>query len=286
MAPRLGGRACGRVSLSRVTPGMSDYQDQCIASPRRVQPRRHNGARDDEGQSEPAPRPTSGLEGAIIPCVYEPIERRLLAQHLSQAIAAGGAWTADAVAERAASALDRWPRWLDSLALTVGAGDPSRAQQRPRRELSDLIARFLAAHTLPEGEPEEPPQIIRLISGRDAGTPRPKEPPRQHHNLAHDWPIAQIESVAELADRLELSAGQLAWLADVKGWERTARDLKLRNYRYAGSSAPQRAAAPDRGAEGASQGDPALDPARGPEPGAAAPRRAWLHPEPLGAYAC
>ena len=38
---------------------------------------------------------------------------------------------------------------------------------------------------------------------------------------AHDWPVAAIGSVAALAERLELSSGQLAWLADVRGLERT-----------------------------------------------------------------
>src|SRR5579875_385458 len=46
------------------------------------------------------------------------------------------------------------------------------------------------------------------------------------------WPIARVESVPELADRLELDLGQLAWLADVRGLERTAADERLRNYRY------------------------------------------------------
>jgi RNA-directed DNA polymerase len=50
--------------------------------------------------------------------------------------------------------------------------------------------------------------------------------------LRHDWPIAQIDSVAALAERLELSDGQLAWLADVRGLERTVKAERLRNYRY------------------------------------------------------
>jgi hypothetical protein len=48
----------------------------------------------------------------------------------------------------------------------------------------------------------------------------------------HDWPIATIDSVAGLAERLELSCGQLAWLADVRGLERSVSQEKLRNYRY------------------------------------------------------
>jgi RNA-directed DNA polymerase len=50
--------------------------------------------------------------------------------------------------------------------------------------------------------------------------------------LRHDWPIAQIDSVAALAERLELSDGQLAWLGDVRGLERSVEAERLRNYRY------------------------------------------------------
>lgn len=44
--------------------------------------------------------------------------------------------------------------------------------------------------------------------------------------------MAEIPSLPELADRLELSDGQLAWLADVRGLERTVISEQLRNYRY------------------------------------------------------
>ena len=36
----------------------------------------------------------------------------------------------------------------------------------------------------------------------------------------------------ELAERLELSDGQLLWLADSRGLERTTPAERLRNYRY------------------------------------------------------
>ena len=43
--------------------------------------------------------------------------------------------------------------------------------------------------------------------------------------------MPRIDTVGELAERLELDPGQLAWLADVRGLERTA-GPKLRNYTY------------------------------------------------------
>ena len=46
------------------------------------------------------------------------------------------------------------------------------------------------------------------------------------------WPVARIDTLGDLAEWLELDAGQLAWLADRRGLERTVAAEKLRNYRY------------------------------------------------------
>ena len=85
-----------------------------------------------------------------------------------------------------------------------------------------------------------------------------------------------------LAELLELSTGQLAWLADVRGLERTVADEPLRNYRYA--SVP-RAAGPPRVIEAPKARLKEIQrwvlreildhvPVH--------PRRAWLHPRSLG----
>ena len=46
------------------------------------------------------------------------------------------------------------------------------------------------------------------------------------------WPVLPIDSPADLAERLELAASRLAWLADARGLERSAGDARLGNYRY------------------------------------------------------
>ena len=46
------------------------------------------------------------------------------------------------------------------------------------------------------------------------------------------WELPVIASAAALAERLELDAGQLRWLADQRGWERSVEREQLRNYRY------------------------------------------------------
>lgn len=45
-------------------------------------------------------------------------------------------------------------------------------------------------------------------------------------------PLREILTPGELAEALELSNGQLAWLADARGWERDARGPRAENYTY------------------------------------------------------
>jgi RNA-directed DNA polymerase len=47
-----------------------------------------------------------------------------------------------------------------------------------------------------------------------------------------EWELPVIASAQQLAERLELDAGQLRWLADPRGLERRASREQLRNYRY------------------------------------------------------
>lgn len=44
--------------------------------------------------------------------------------------------------------------------------------------------------------------------------------------------MLKLDSPADLAQRLELDVGQLAWLADARSLERTVAATRLRNYRY------------------------------------------------------
>jgi RNA-directed DNA polymerase len=129
-----------------------------------------------------------------------------------------GRWRAEDLAERGAGCLDRWPDWMVKLSFAVVARDRV-APVDDRAGLVHFIEAFLhdrAAESAGLGAP----QIIRHV--------RPREP----SPAVHEWPIAAIGSVAALAERLELSGGQLAWLADVRGLERTVEQEKLRNYRY------------------------------------------------------
>jgi RNA-directed DNA polymerase len=148
--------------------------------------------------------------------VYDADDRLALAEELAAAFL-GGPWRAEALAERGSGCLDRWPGWMDGLAFAAVALDRVAPVDK-RAELVQFIEAFL--HERAAGpEDRRPPQILRLHQPQRLG-------------LAHGWPVARIQSVASLAERLELSAGQLAWLSDVRGLERTVDREQLRNYRY------------------------------------------------------
>jgi RNA-directed DNA polymerase len=164
--------------------------------------------------------------------MYEQPDRVLIARELTGAFL-DGAWTVDGLSERGAGSLDRWPSWITALAMTVTAVHRSAPVDEPGR-LTALIESFLERRG-DDGQPE-PPQPVSLVA------PLPPRSPRRRPALEHDWPIAVIGSVPALAELLELSLGQLAWLADARGLERTVADERLRNYRY--RSAPRSAGPP------------------------------------------
>jgi retron-type reverse transcriptase len=142
--------------------------------------------------------------------MYTRHERSAVAAQLASAML-GVRWTPEAVAEAAATRLGRWPSWLDAIALRI-ADLHHRTPDSGPAELAAAIEAFLLEHR--------------------AGPER----------LRHEWPIAAIGSVDQLAAALELSDGHLAWLADVRGLERTVTAERLRNYRYA--AVPRRSGLP------------------------------------------
>ncbi|MDA8068528.1 MAG: reverse transcriptase family protein [Actinomycetota bacterium] len=96
------------------------------------------------------------------------------------------------------------------------------------RELAAQIDRLLAAW--PPSEDAGPPPWPRRWD-----MPSPEMGRRR-------WPVPQIASTSSLARFLGVEPGELAWLADVRGLERTVQDERLRNYHYATIRRPGRPA--------------------------------------------
>jgi hypothetical protein len=94
------------------------------------------------------------------------------------------------------------------------------AYVRPPADRPRELAAFIALALQPRLRPDVPhPRVRRWLDFAPRMAPAP-------------WPVPEIASPGALADLLELDAGQLAWLADVRGLERGTPHRRLRNYTY------------------------------------------------------
>ncbi len=183
--------------------------------------------------------------------MYDAQQRAELANELAAAFLAEP-WEATALAERGAGCLERWPSWLDALALHATAlhlSPPGEGLATLVRLIEEFLAQRPAAPgtataACAAGAPgeHEPPRILRTLGRRACGGSFPPGSDEANRPERRRWPVTSIDSVPALAERLELSPGQLAWLADVRSLERTVAVERLRNYRY--RTAPRRGGLP------------------------------------------
>jgi RNA-directed DNA polymerase len=147
--------------------------------------------------------------GASSPVIAD---RRELGRVLAGAFLAGP-WEPEAMAARGRRVLGRAPAWLGDVVQETLLAYHRPPLDRPR-ELAAYVALAL----------EERPRTPRRARVRRAAlfTTEMGFAP---------WPVPRLDAPGELAELLELDAGQLAWLADVRGLERAAPE-RLRNYRY------------------------------------------------------
>ena len=159
--------------------------------------------------------------------MYDRRARGLLSHPLADAFLAG-AWDEGRLVERAGQILAPRPRWIRPLVGAVLAAYHRPPADRPR-ELAAFIA--LELERMPQPRAGEPPRVRRwLLAQLAMGRRR--------------WPVPELSSVGALARYLRIRNGELEWLADVRGLERTVTDERLRHYRYvwlARSGGPARA---------------------------------------------
>ena len=147
-------------------------------------------------------------------CTVHPRRRTEIARCLAFAFLAG-AWNERALVRRGAAAVTPRPRWLRPVVREVLAAYHRPPADRPRE-----LTAFVSA-------------AIEDRAGGSEPAPRPRrwfvaEPQMGRRR----WPVPDLPSPGDLAAFLELSAGELAWLADTRGLERSAPDERLRNYAY------------------------------------------------------
>lgn len=156
--------------------------------------------------------------------MYDARTRALLSLCVADAFLAG-VWNERALVDRAGRTLDRRPHWVRPVAREVLASYHRPPADRPR-ELARFIELWLRDRQ-PELDDPVPPRVRRRL------VPEPAMGPRR-------WPVPEISSVGSLAKFLDVSNGELAWLADARRLERTVPDEKLRNYRCATLPRPGR----------------------------------------------
>ncbi|HVX47486.1 MAG TPA: reverse transcriptase family protein [Mycobacteriales bacterium] len=141
-----------------------------------------------------------------------------LAEDVADVLLAGE-WTHDAMLARLDTALRRPGGWIRQLARATVLEFPEPPVGRPQE-----LARFLLAN------PPLPHICARL---QYQGRQLPSLPlHRRTRSRRSEWPVPRWDSVADLADHLGLTAGELAWFADVQ--ERHCRSTaeQLKHYRY------------------------------------------------------
>ena len=126
-----------------------------------------------------------------------------------------GVWNERGLVRRGAAALDRRPRWLLPVARAVLEGYHRAPGDRPR-ELAAFIAVAMARAPADDG----PRLRVRrwFVAEPQMGRMR--------------WPVPELATLGALARFLSLTDGELGWLADTRGLERTAVQERLRNYAY------------------------------------------------------
>ncbi len=127
-----------------------------------------------------------------------------------------GPWERQQLLDRATGILDRNPRWLVRVVDQVLLGYHRPPADRAR-ELSSFIELVLRGQT----EDQELPTVTvrrRLFAAPAIGRAR--------------WRVPELATVADLAEFLEVTDGQLDWMADTRGLERSVSAEQLRHYRY------------------------------------------------------
>lgn len=156
--------------------------------------------------------------------MYDARIRGDLARCLADAFLVG-TWDEGSFVDRAAAVLDRDADWIRPLAREVLTGYRRPPADRPR-ELSRFIERVLEDLPAAEDHPE-PPRVGRWL------IPEPEMGRRR-------WPVPEIASLGALGEFLRVGDGELAWLSDVRGLERTVEGERLRNYWYGTIDRPGR----------------------------------------------
>ncbi len=144
-----------------------------------------------------------------------------------------GEWTAAAMAARARHDLGlEHGSWLDDVASAVVAHTP----ECPDGRTGDLVGAIAAAIARPSRRNDMDPRLWSWIEGAagDIGNRWPNvgrsaSPIRMGESR---WPVARLDTAADVARLIQVDRSLLDWFADVRSLERDVVDEDLRHYDY------------------------------------------------------
>lgn len=150
--------------------------------------------------------------------------RESLVLALTRAFLAGP-WAADELESRARTIFreDRPRQWLASLISRILTDFPASGPLPTERRLR-LFVRSKTRIARHEREPGAT-RLVRHLPD----WPRLMQPAA---GVAATWTVPQIVSMAELAEWLQVTTGELGWFANVANWSSTTNREALRHYRY------------------------------------------------------
>lgn len=132
-----------------------------------------------------------------------------------------GEWTREGLLQSGTITLGRRSRWLPRVVAEVLSLYRDAPADRPRELATVVMATdgFQAAAAAARRHQSLPLRVARQLAA----------PTRM---AASRWPVARLDTVADLANLLDLTVGQLAWYADTAGMQRRTSTRALQLYRY------------------------------------------------------
>ena len=150
-----------------------------------------------------------------------------------------GPWTQDAMTQRCARSIARAtaPGWIGQLVADVLGYFRDPPRDSPRL-LQDLLLVLPAWHAGAQVRAAARSPTPRARGRRREGLQAPVDrlDPRHWQPTstamgAAPWPVRPLPTIGDLAALLDIDTAELAWFADVRGWERRAPARALRHYR-------------------------------------------------------
>ncbi|MDF2444036.1 MAG: RNA-directed polymerase [Subtercola sp.] len=166
-----------------------------------------------------------------------------MATALALALLAAPDWSPERLVEALQGVFGRRHRWLPALVREVRAVFRTAPQDAPRELAAVIRATTALTAALERARVAGRPLVIVHYpagTGQEGHRELPPSPPSPSPPLPTPGTAPPPRTLAALATLLDVTPGELDWLADVGGWNRRAPAGPLHHYRYEWRSRPGR----------------------------------------------